>query len=59
MDLVQESLVSVAIYCDGRQWLEGGGDGDEWPSVDVVLRQGIYVDVEEELAGLQRWEDRG
>eukprot|EP01050_Picozoa_sp_SAG11_P026650 SAG11_NODE_6462_length_1308_cov_5.559140_1_plen_74_part_00 len=38
MDPVREALVLVALYCDERQWLGRGCDGDEWPSVDVVQR---------------------
>eukprot|EP01050_Picozoa_sp_SAG11_P022834 SAG11_NODE_4417_length_1904_cov_23.385042_2_plen_127_part_00 len=28
----------VAFYCDERQWLGSGCDGDAWPAVDIVQR---------------------
>eukprot|EP01050_Picozoa_sp_SAG11_P008996 SAG11_NODE_821_length_7010_cov_9.308783_6_plen_43_part_00 len=38
-------MVVVALYCDERQWIEGGGDDDAWPSVDVVQRIAVAVPV--------------
>eukprot|EP01050_Picozoa_sp_SAG11_P051848 SAG11_NODE_29716_length_308_cov_0.612440_1_plen_72_part_00 len=38
MDVVREVLILVARYCDERQWLGSGKDGNAWPSVDVVQR---------------------
>eukprot|EP01050_Picozoa_sp_SAG11_P016166 SAG11_NODE_2174_length_3719_cov_4.843094_4_plen_131_part_00 len=35
----------VALYCDERQWIAGGGDDDAWPSVDVVQRIVVAVPV--------------
>ena len=38
MDPTRGALVLVAFYCDERQWLGSGCDGDVWPAVDVVQR---------------------
>ena len=38
MDPTRGALVLVALYCDERQWLGSGCDGDVWPAVDVVQR---------------------
>eukprot|EP01050_Picozoa_sp_SAG11_P012402 SAG11_NODE_1375_length_5086_cov_98.730499_4_plen_127_part_00 len=38
MDPTRGALVLVAFYCDERQWLGSGCDGDAWPAVDIVQR---------------------
>eukprot|EP01050_Picozoa_sp_SAG11_P058929 SAG11_NODE_37902_length_254_cov_2.393548_2_plen_58_part_01 len=45
MDLTRGALVVVALYCDERQWIGGGGDDEAWPSVDVVQRIAVAVPV--------------